>query len=370
MVEVQKMVKGKTALELTTRADVLLSALDRLPYSRDKVLPLLSYVLIQGKEGRLSFSSTDLEIYGTVTVDSSGSKGEVCVDLEKLKVILRNFDDSEVKLKQEEDSLRVEVGRARYKVPGIDPEEFSEFPDIEGQPACEFTLEAEALKEGLSKTRFAVAKSEFSQISLAGVCLKGLGDRLHMVASDGHRLALFEIPAEVPEFASILPARAVKVLVKLSGEVKVRKFEEYIVFESAGTTYTIREIDAEYPDYLSVIPPEDRIVCKIELYKDDLKKVLERMMGFSKELGGGVAFYAKSDRLLVRLLSHDDGEGEEEIGVTHAEGEEVATAFNPRYILDYLKRAESERVWMKFTGEDTACVMGEDFTYLVMPMRL
>ena len=359
--------------EVVASADVLLSALDKLPYERDKVLPVLSYVLVQNKNGMLYFSSTDLETYGTVIVDDSdspSSEGKVCVNLEKLKALFKSLGSSKVKLKQEEDSLRVEVGRARYKVPGIDPEEFSEFPDIEGQLVCEFTLEAEALKEGLSKTGFAVAKSEFSQMSLAGLCLRSLGDRLHMVASDGHRLALFEISAEVPEFTSILPARAVKALVKLSGEVKVRKFEKYIVFESAGTTYTIREIDAEYPDYLSVIPSEDRIVCRIELYKNDLKEALERMMGFSRELGGGVAFYTKSDRLLVRLLSHDDGEGEEEIGVTHVEGGEVATAFNPRYILDYLKRVESERVWMKFTGQDTACVMGEDFTYLVMPMRL
>ncbi len=369
-------VKEQTTFKIKAPADVLLSALEKLPYGKSAALPLLSYVLVKGVGHRVSFSSTDLETYGMVTVDNPGpvSFGEVCVSLEKLKALLKSFGTSEVKLEQEGEALKVEAeGKgARYKVPGINPEDFTEFPNIEGEPVCGFTLRAEDLREGLGKTEFAIAKDDLSRPGLSGVCLRGFGNKLHIVGSDGHRLSLFEIPVEAPEFVSILPSGAVKVLSKLSGEVRVKKFEKYIVFEAQDVTYTIREIDVGYPDYLSVIPPEDKFVCMVELYRDELKEALERMMRFSKELRrmGGITLYVREGRLEVGYTDPDEGEGQEEIGLTHVEGKELWTGFNPRFILEYLKKAESERVWMKFTGEDTACVMGDDFTYLVMPMRI
>ena len=95
-------------------------------------------------------------------------------------------------------------------------------------------------------------------------------------------------------------------------------------------------------------------------------------MKFSKELKrfGGVAFHIQGGKLLLEYADPEEGEGKEEVELTYVEGEGMKTGFNPKYILEYLKKVESERVWMKFTGEDTACVMGDEFKYLVMPMRV
>lgn len=352
---------------VTVTADILLESLEGLPFER-KALPILSNVRIKGEEEKTLFMSTDLEAYGIASSDVL-IQGDVCVNLEKLRGLLKSLGNKDVRIDlqdQGKKSLTIETQNSRYSIPCLASEDFPEFPDITGDPVCAFSLDARDLKLGIDKTIFAVAKDEGgTSLSLAGMCLRAVEGELHFTGSDGHRLALLKVGVDVSEFTSIIPARAARYLSRLTGEVRVKKFESYVVFESPSITYIIREIEAEYPDYMGVIPRE--FIAEVELPRKDFKEAIERMIGFTKEFFG-VTFCINSNTFLIRCVDPDEGRGEERIEPLQVKGQDLEVTFNPRYILDYLKKAESNTVWLRLTGKDTACVMGDDFTYVVMPM--
>ena len=59
---------------------------------------------------------------------------------------------------------------------------------------------------------------------------------------------------------------------------------------------------------------------------------------------------------------------------TRVEGENFEIGLNSRYLLDALKAAETEQVQILFNGPNNGVLIkpleGDDFKYMIMPMRL
>ena len=93
---------------------------------RRGTLPILANTLIQASDEQISLSATDLEV-GIVTVHAAEveAPGSVTLGAKKLFEIVRELEDSEVRLSTEDGSrVAIESGQARFVLLAISPEEY------------------------------------------------------------------------------------------------------------------------------------------------------------------------------------------------------------------------------------------------------
>ncbi len=79
------------------------------------------------------------------------------------------------------------------------------------------------------------------------------------------------------------------------------------------------------------------------------------------------------DSVLAITSNTELGNVHEEISISQ-EGQDLEIAFNPRYMIDSLKVIEDENICLQFTNALNPCIIrqpqGEDFKYLILPIRL
>lgn len=124
---------------------------------------------------------------------------------------------------------------------------------------------------------------------LNGVYLHARDNKIHAVATDGHRL--IDIPSieYSGDMAVIVPSDAIKKLkaVKHIAEVKITIDALKLKIEYAGMTINCDAIDATYPDYMRVKPSGDVVAIPSigfnAKYLGDFAKV-NKLLGLSTHI--------------------------------------------------------------------------------------
>jgi DNA polymerase-3 subunit beta len=162
---------------------------------RRQTMPILSNVLLVVRDGVLSFTATDLEVElvaeGAV---EAAAPGETTVPGRKLHDLVRALPEAagvEVALSGER--LTLKAGRSRFTLSTLAPGDFPTIEDIAAQQTLE--VPAADMQALLEKTHFSMAQQDV-RYYLNGMLLEAEGKTLRGVATDGHRLALAEVPME------------------------------------------------------------------------------------------------------------------------------------------------------------------------------
>jgi DNA polymerase-3 subunit beta len=296
--------------------------------------------------------------------------------------------DSPITLRCEEGEEQVEISSlsGSYQMRGMPAEDFPDLPLAQsGHP---IRLDAEALVRGLRATLFASSGDEAKQI-LTGVHLQLEGDRLECAATDGHRLAVQQLPHALEEsaveaagepFAVTVPARSLRELERLlSGRPSQEPLSLFcergqVVVLWADQVLTTRSLDGAYPNYGQLIPQE--FGRHLRLNRRAFAAALERVAVLADQHNNVVKLSSDpaSGRVQLRADAQEVGNGSEDLAAT-VEGEPIEIAFNVRYLVDGLKAMASEEVELRCNGPTTPAVLaplGEDgaFTYLVMPVQI
>src|SRR6202044_3326251 len=156
----------------------------------------------------------------------------------------------------------VSAGSSRFELSCLPREDFPQM--AAGALPHKFRLAATDLKRIIDKTRFAISTEE-TRYYLNGIYIHAAKDTkpavMRAVATDGHRLARFEL--ELPDGASdmpgvIVPRKTVNELRRLlddaEGAIDVSLSDTKIQFMSDGVELTSKLIDGTFPDYQRVIP--------------------------------------------------------------------------------------------------------------------
>src|SRR5271165_6482120 len=173
---------------------------------RRNTIPILGNVLLRAESTQLSLKATDLdlEVMETLAAETA-TGGATTVPAHMFYDIVRKLPDgAQILLEGDGDRavLAIRAGRSRFTLQTL-PE--SDFPDLAaGEMTHSFTLTAAELKRLIDKTQFAISTEE-TRYYLNGIYLHPAGSAkaLRAVATDGHRLAQFELP--LPAGASGMP---------------------------------------------------------------------------------------------------------------------------------------------------------------------
>jgi DNA polymerase-3 subunit beta len=233
----------------------------------------------------------------------------------------------------------------------------------------------------MDKTRFAISTEE-TRYYLNGLYLhtvvEGGSAKLRAVATDGHRLALAEMPA--PEGAAGAPgvivprktvAEARRLLEDAGEQVELQLSPQKVRFELGGAALTSKVIDGSFPDYVRVIPKDNQRVMMVD--NKLFAQAVDRVATISAEKSRSVRMAIESGRLVLTVRNMEAGQAVEELEIDYS-GDSFELSFNARYLLDVTDQISGEQAEFRFGGpNDPALVLDPldaDVQYVLMPLRV
>ncbi|MBN8921184.1 MAG: DNA polymerase III subunit beta, partial [Rhizobiales bacterium] len=202
--------------------------------------------------------------------------------------------------------------------------------------------------------------------------------KLRAVATDGHRLAQYELPA--PEGAAgmpgvIIPRKTVGELQRLidnaETEVRIELSQSKIRFAIGEVVLTSKLIDGTFPDYGRVIPLGNDKELKVD--KHDFEAAVDRVSTVSSERGRAVKLSLAGSRLMLSVTNPDSGSATEELEVEYG-GDPLDIGFNSRYLLDIAAQIDGESAILKLADPGSPTLIQDTAAagtlYVLMPMRV
>jgi DNA polymerase III subunit beta len=372
-------------MKLTIERGALLKSLAHVQsvVERRNTIPILSNVLLEAGEGSLGLTATDMDLTIIERVSAAtAAGGATTVAAHTLYDIVRKLPEgAQIQIDSAADGGQVvlRAGRSRFALATLPREDFPAMGA--GDMPHHFAIAAKDLRNLIDRTRFAISTEE-TRYYLNGIYLHAAvsGDVkvLRAVATDGHRLARFEmaLPAGAGNMPGVIvPRKAVGELRKLVDEtedqVEIQLSDSKIRFAFDDVTLTSKLIDGTFPDYQRVIPTGNDKV--LEVPKKDFADAVDRVSTISSEKSRAVKLTLKSGSLTLSATSPENGSASEELEVKYG-GTGLEIGFNSRYLLDIAQQIEGDGA--QFALADAASptlvrdVADASALYVLMPMRV
>lgn len=346
---------------------------------RRNTIPILANVLIAAQKKVIQITATDLEVGVRGDVEGEVIKeGTVTVNAKKLYEIIREVPNEQVQLKRlENEWVEIRSGKSVFKIVGMDAREFPQFPQFDSKELS--STPSSTLRGMIERTIFSVSTDE-TRYSLNGVFVEqGDGERVRMVATDGHRLAFDERELGSLGLTKgvILPRKGLTELKKVlesgdDGAIAIGFRENMVLVTKNNVELFMRLIDGDFPDYTKVIPQGNPNVAKIE--HDELLQALRRVSILSSERYKGIKMEFSAGKISLSANNPDLGEAIEEIDAEY-KGKPISIGFNARYLLDVLGVLNGEgEINIELKDELSPSIVrkvgDEGYLYVLMPMRL
>jgi DNA polymerase-3 subunit beta len=370
-----EMVVG-TGLRITVPKDELVSALgvvSRAVSTRTSV-QILSGILIEARSGELKLAATDMELSlrATATAQTEGD-GAIVLPGKTLVDIARLLPGDEVTIehKPAESVVHVTAGSAEYTLHTYNPEDFPRLPELDAVQT--FVVDRESLLETIHRVARAASRDE-SRPVLTGILVSFRDGKIIMAATDSYRLAVkeTELDGSAPDLEAIVPSRALQELARIAtaGEtVEVGVHENQVLFSLEGVWLTTRRIDGQFPNYRQLLP--EAFEHELTLPRVELLDVVRRAAVMIQRATPLQLRFAEGE-LTVIARTQDVGESKESMPVGFT-GETLEIGFNADFLRDGLESMDGDDVRLKLISPLRPAVIqgeGDDFTYLVMPIRL
>jgi DNA polymerase III subunit beta len=350
-------------------------------------VPVLAGIRLQAAEN-LVLSSFDYDISAQATVPVTAEQpGSALVSGRLLAEISRSLPAKPVHITAENGRAVVTCGSATFTLLTMPEDEYPALPEM---PPAAGSIGSDAFATAVSQSATAAGRDD-TLPALTGVRIEIEGDTLTLVSTDRYRLAVRELkwnPARADLSAAVLvPAKAladtartltngaeVSIALALPGDEGATG-DGMIGFEGAGRRTTTRLLSGEFPRYQALLP--SAVNAAAELSTSLLAESVKRV-ALVAERNTAVRLSFSAGQLMLEAGTGDEAQAEEVIEAEF-EGEDLAIAFNPQYLLDGLAAIDSDTVRISFTdgGKKPALFTGKpgpdgtpEFRYLLMPIRL
>ncbi len=367
-------------MKLSIERASLLKALGHVQnvVERRNTIPILSNVLMNAENNKISLIATDLDIeISEDTVAEVSAPGQITAPAHILYDIARKLPDgAQVSLQiNAEDRLDIDAGRSHFTLPLLPS---GDFPKMTADGFTHnFSLPAQALRRLIDKTRFAISTEE-TRYYLNGIYIHAHDGLLRAVATDGHRLALAEM--KLPSGAEglpgiIIPRKTVAEVRRLidNGEdnVALSISEAKIRFTYGSAILTSKLIDGTFPDYERVIPKGNEKELTID--NKVFANAVDRVATISAEKSRSVKVSLSQDNLALTVNNPESGNAHEELIVDYS-ADPLEIGFNAKYLLDVAGQIEGRDATFYLDSpaspalvkdsEDTSCL------FVLMPLRV
>jgi DNA polymerase-3 subunit beta len=350
-------------------------------------IPILSNVLLKAADGKLQVAATDLDV--TILTSCAAkitTPGGVTLEARRLFDIVRSLPDDDVHIAlQENNQMLIESGTAKFRLLGLPAEDYPTLPTVNVTEG--YTIPLDELKTMVAKVKFAITHEE-TRFQLNGALLKMQPQKMEMVATDGHRMALINFPyasagngrKKGSDLTILIPRKALDEILRLeSGEEGTVKFgvsENQLFFDAADRRLMARMIDVNFPNYMEVISRDNDRHVMVD--RERLLSTIKRISLVANERTRAVRFDFAPGKLTVSSTNPELGDARETVPIDYA-GQPFFVGLNAAYVMDFLSATDTPSVSLDLKDENSQCIgrpastaedLPYDYLYVVMPMRL
>jgi DNA polymerase-3 subunit beta len=368
------------SMKLSAPRDALLSVLQLTSraVSARATLPSLGGILAITEGSTVTLRATDMELALSRALDEAEieREGTVLLPGRLLADVARNLPPGQVTLEHRAEQRDVELtaGGARFHLRTLPAEDFPRLPDFEGEAV---KLPAPALAETIEKVARAASRDEVRPI-LTGVLLQVEDTRLTMVATDSYRLSVkhaeLEQPLGQPLDANV-PARALRELSRTIAaegpeEVEIALPRNQIVFRAGPVLLSSRLIEGQFPSWRQLVP--ESFEHEVRLPREEFLEIARRIGQLAQRNAPLRLAFAEGE-MTVAAETPDVGDARESMPAPY-DGEPLEIAFNPQFLIEGIDSIEGDELAIQLSSPLRPGLLRpvgrEDFSYLVMPIRL
>lgn len=337
--------------------------------------PCFGWVVLRAENRKLSASVMGLDAWLEVNTDyfSSLSDGKIAIDKEDLKVITHMTGD--VNIIEVDENIIVKNGKKTITLHKYD---LSDYHELEAEESAECGklkyTESELLETLNNVSVFCADNEQNKMMQVINFNLKNS----RIEALDGHRIGLKRIENTETlcnDGNFLLHIMAVKDLKKVlnkksSNIVTIAEGEKYIVITGKNFAYYQRKIEGEYFKVGQMLNNDFSFS-----FKAGVKETLEHFKYYTDNI------ISKTDRKPIILKIGNDKiitygrnarfETSDEFEIIDFCGKELTIGFNPYFLVDALKIADSDNV--RIGGNNCKApimIEADKYSFLVLPVNI
>ena len=349
---------------------------------KKQTMPILGNVMIRASNGKLLFVSSDLEVEISAEVDYPfDGDVDTTVPAKKLLDIVKSMPGVEpITINIEDTRAVIKSGKSKFTLATLPA---SDFPYKDTPPDDNsHKINVSDLDHIIGQTSFSMAIQDARHF-LNGLFFELCADKLTVVATDGHRLALSSCKADNntdTPISCIIPRKCIIELRRILStfkdnkdhlaEVMITKTE--IIIKVSSYVVKSKLIEGNYPDYNKVFP--ESLPHKLSTSRDLFKQSLQRMAILSNEQFKGVKLSLDEKEIKLSTNNPSQEEGEDSIECAYS-GDCFDVGFNLTYLLEVIDVVDKDNLELQLNNSDSGCLItstkdGYSNKYIIMPMRV
>ncbi len=337
----------------------------------------LGGILITSQGSKLTLRATDLEMGLQTELDGEvDGDGTVLLPGRQLVEVARSLgvDDVTLETRDAERDVELRSGSAVFHLRTLPSEDFPSFPVSSSEP---LRIPADVFSSTIDIVARAASRDDMRPV-LTGTLVKAADREMTMVATDSYRLSVkrTELEAEVGgELEANVPARALRELARiLVGEeaetVEISLLPNQAVFASGRVVLTTRLIEGQFPNHEQLLP--ESFEHDVRLPREEFLEVTRRVSQLAQR-NAPLRLSFKPGELTVAAETPEIGDATETMPAAF-EGEPLEIGFNPEFLKDGIDSVQGDELLLRLISPLRPGLLqpgeGEDFRYLVMPIRL
>tara|TARA_E500000178_G_C16927511_1_gene710099 strand:+ start:32 stop:1147 length:1116 start_codon:yes stop_codon:yes gene_type:complete len=345
-------------------------------------LPVLSNILIEAKENKLTLSSTDMDISIIEKIDCNVlEEGATTINSQILYDIVRKLDENcEIEIISNNGKLlTLRASGSRFSLACLPKEDY---PIIDqDNSGTSISINSKILFKLIDKTKFAISNEE-TRYFLNGLYFNINRENDHnvvtLVGTDGHRLAKFSynLEIDIDEISGvIIPKKTIyelsKILSEIDDNVEILISSNKVIFLIGNIVFISKLIDGSFPDYKRVIPQNNNNVLKIN--REILLSAVDRVSTIANDKSPVIKFKLLKNILNLNTINNESSTASEDLKINY-DGDEIEIGFNSKYIMDIVNNLEDEDISIKLKDNTSPIIALENsntnLVYVLMPMRV
>lgn len=355
-----------------------LNIVSRVAAGSKTTLPVLNNVLIRVDSGKVSLTTTNLDMAVVDYLPVAGAKdGVVTVPAKLLAEFISNLPKGKtIKIRAEGTKVITEAGKYSSVMNGTVADDFPELPGIDEERAVRFRIGVDEFKVGIAQVNIA-ASNDMTRPALTGVYFNTFEGALYIAATDGYRLAERKFIEKVTaEVGAIVPAGSLAEVMRSIAddveEVEILFDETQVRFRLGEIEITSKLIDGSFPDYRQLIPK--KMEQEVILDRAELVRVTKLGALFAREVGGSISCETKKETgtFSVKAVANEYGENDSEIEAEVSEDAKVT--LNSRFLIDAINALDEEKLRFGISGKLSPVVIknekSEIYTHIIMPLKV
>jgi DNA polymerase-3 subunit beta len=343
-------------MKLTISSKTLLKALQTvgnvINYSHS--MPILQNFKFEITD-KLTITATDLDTTLSCVIDGEG-EGAICIPAKLIIDALKALPDQPITLSSTGSVLLLIATSGKYKLPCSDA---SEFPNpVEIKEASVITMPAEILAEGINKT-IIVTDNENPHTFMCCVLFRVLHDKMIFVGTNGQKLSEYtrsDIKSD-ESLDFLIHKKSLNVLKALltAGDLVIECNGTNAMFRFENLIFTLRLVDAKYPNYEAVVPKNNPLKVKVDRHA--ILSSVKRVSLFANSYSKQILLDINPGSIRLTSTDADFSTDAEEIIKTDYDDQPIKIAFNHRFFVEVVSSMQCDEMLLELSLPNKGAIL-------------